>query len=228
MKFKYWLITFSICILIFGCKARKIDNTVMYYYYVPAGTDWKPKEIELPDLFRLHYSIHETQTRPYVVESNGDHFFVGGGPPFLFQIFLYDVKSNVKFIQLKQCLLINFMENNLLKTDDISIEYEITFPDKNYNETVGMIEKEVDYNQFYTNGIFYKDSKIEELILKQKENGIDTINQRRGGIVFRNIPIDYLNDENILLKAEFIITIEDSKEKIFFLDEKYIRKDYRK
>jgi hypothetical protein len=190
-------------------------------------SDWKPKEIKIPDLLRINYGIHERQTRPYSVESKDGSFFVEGGPPFLFQILLYNVNSNIKSIQLKKCLLINSIENNLLELDDISIEHRITFADKNY-EGISMSEKEDDYSLFHTSGIFYKGNKIEELILKSKEIAINEFNERHGNIVFLNIPIDYLNDENITIKVEFLIVMEDEKEIIFNIDENYLRKNYRR
>jgi len=209
-------------------KIDKIDKIYKYFDYVPADGEWKSTEIKIPDLFRLHYNIHERQFLPYEVESKDDNFFIKSGPPFSFQIILRDVNLNVNFVQFKKCLLINSIENNLLEIDDISIYYEILFPDKIYNEIIGTLEKEDDYNLFYTDGVFYNSNKINELIIKQEDVGFDDIFRRGSSIVFGNIPIDYLNDESVTIKVEIIVTMGDGEEINIQIDEEYIRKVYEK
>ena len=177
------------------------------------------KEINKPELFRLWYSVHERQARAFPIELSGNVVFIKG-PPFSFQIILSDVGESVKSVHLKKCIILNSKENNILELDDVNIDYELLFPDTTGQEIVGKIEQENDYQLYKTNGMFYRKDKLDEIATEQM---IDEINSRRSIIYFKNIPIDYLNDETFIINVEIIVIIEDGEEFIIKIEEEYIR-----
>ena len=198
---------------------KQYTYDLQYFTYYTKNNSVGNK-INKPELFWLWYSVHERQARAFPIELSGNVVFIKG-PPFSFQIILRDVDERVKSVHLKKCIMLNSKENNILESDDVNIEYELLFLDTNGQEIVGKIEQENDYQLFRENGIFYKKDKLDEIATKQM---IDEIDSRRSIIYFKNIPIDYLNDEAFIIKAEIIVIREDGGEFIIKIEEEYIRR----
>jgi len=238
--------------LLRGGKVEWYDYNYQHInYYTDEEEDGR--RIQKDDLFELWYSVHDNPNSALITEPSGE-MLVRRGPPFTFQVFFVKVNSKVESMRFINCVMVNAVENNLLESDNFYIrnsmghyqdyqsleeeakDYASFSKDKVFYRNTKMnkeaerqLIEEVVYLEMTEDNEMREETKDKEGYAGYRltKNEIAQIMEesRRDSIIgFSKIPIDFVNDEEIIIKGEIAVQMVDGETKIIDFKEKFTRK----
>jgi hypothetical protein len=220
---------------VYEYKTQKFDYNIL-------GDEEPPESVETEKTFgefNLWYGIRTSPNSALIIQENGE-MIVRYGPPFSFLIHFTRMDNNLETIHFNSLELTGSNNHNLLELDDIFIRAECSgtpyavMKEYGYNNTIqgrdlfdefkkdknvhiGPLARNVKQNAMddLKNNEFFSESERNKLM-----NGGYYISSITG---FRNIAIDFLEDEEITIKIDFDLIMTDGENKNFKFANTYKR-----
>jgi hypothetical protein len=170
------------------------------------------------NLFRISYRISSWPNTALIVEPAGE-MLVRSGPPFTLQLYFADLNEEIMYIHFNKCDLINNDSSNILDSEKIYITNTISL----FGSSAGGREKEVAVTLFKGSNNLYihrttgyavdviKD-EVEDYDFQDRKKEIINNGIITGVIIgFRNIPINYLIDDEITITIDLDVILTDGQ-----------------
>jgi hypothetical protein len=210
--------------------SKQYNYTVLEYDENQSVTGSKDLRKDIPDLFEIWYGIHSPFNEEEIIEPDGEKI-IRYGPPFTFQICFFDLNHDIERIHFNALLLLNDNENDMLDLDDIylnaSYGFQYDYRADEESDAVDIFRRTKNINigrlvvlgrnEIMTKEYYSPVSEDERVEWLEKGN-LQSI------IGFRNIPIDFKNDEEITIKIDLDIIMKNGEVKKIEIEDVYKRR----
>jgi hypothetical protein len=184
----------------------------------------------IPDLVEIWYGIHSPFNEEEIIEPDGEKI-IRYGPPFTFQICFFRLNHDIERIHFNALLLLNDSENDMLDLDDIYLnasygfEYDYSVDEESDAVNIFKRTKNINIGRLVVLGRneimakkYYSPVSEDERGERLEKGNLQSI------IGFRNIPIDFRNDEEITIKIDLDIIMKSGEVKKIKIEDIYKRR----